>query len=381
MKKQKICVIGDGLAGLMTALVLSKSDIQIDLIFKNKKVKKIKDSRTTAISESNYLFLSRFFKNSDLKIFNSCKNIDLYNEKSGQYQHFMNFNEQGKNLLHMVENKKLKNIILKNIKKTKNIKIIYGTVKKLDVEKTCILIKNKKLYYDLIALCLGRQTDIVLQLIGKRYIEDNSEEISFTGLVKHDKNIIKAKQYFLKEGPLAILPINKNIFSFVWTLNRNYRKIKSQNIKKLVSQKLKSIIGSRTKISLEQPKGFPVSFKFNTNFVKKNSLVLGDSSYNVHPIAGQGFNLILRDIKKLSEFIIENQSLGLQIKDSMILEKFTRSRKPENFLYGLGINFTSRFFKHNKSTSLLKEMIFKDINKFKFLKKLSLKISDQGIFP
>ena len=58
MKKQKICVIGDGLAGLMTALVLSKSDIQIDLIFKNKKVKKIKDSRTTAISESNYLFLS-----------------------------------------------------------------------------------------------------------------------------------------------------------------------------------------------------------------------------------------------------------------------------------------------------------------------------------
>ena len=80
MKKQKICVIGDGLAGLMTALVLSKSDIQIDLIFKNKKVKKIKDSRTTAISESNYLFLSKFFKNSDLKIFNSCKNIDLYNE-------------------------------------------------------------------------------------------------------------------------------------------------------------------------------------------------------------------------------------------------------------------------------------------------------------
>ena len=143
MKKQKICVIGDGLAGLMTALVLSKSDIQIDLIFKNKKVKKIKDSRTTAISESNYLFLSRLFKNSDLKIFNSCKNIDLYNEKSGQYQHFMNFNEQGKNLLHMVENKKLKNIILKNIKKTKNIKIIYGTVKKLDVEKSCILIKNK----------------------------------------------------------------------------------------------------------------------------------------------------------------------------------------------------------------------------------------------
>jgi len=100
----------------------------------------------------------------------------------------------------------------------------------------------------------------------------------------------------------------------------------------------------------------------------------------VHPIAGQGFNLILRDIKKLFEYIQEQQFLGLQIKDSMILEKFIRSRKPENLLFGLGINFTNRFFKHSKNTSLFKEMILKDIDRFKFLKKLSLKISDQGIF-
>ena len=107
---------------------------------------------------------------------------------------------------------------------------------------------------------------------------------------------------------------------------------------------------------------------------------MGDSSYNVHPIAGQGFNLILRDIKKLYEYIREHQSLGLQIKDSTILEKFVRSRKPENLLFGLGINFTNKFFRHNQTTSLLKEMILKDINRFEFLKKLSLKISDRGIF-
>jgi len=380
MKKQKICIIGDGLAGLTAALVLSKLDVQIDLIFKNQKVKKFIDCRTTAISESNYSFLLNHLSRSDLKIFYSCKNIDLYHEKLDRHYHFMNFKDEGKYLLHIVENQKLKKIFFKNIKKQKNIKIINGEVTKIDVEKSAISIKNKNLYYDLIALCLGRQSNIVSQFVGKRFIEDDVKEISFTSLVKHNSNISDPKQYFLKEGPLAILPVKKNMFSFVWSMNKDYRKQKVDSIKKLVHLKLKSILDPRIKMTLDDPVAFPVSFKLNVNFVKKNSLVLGDSSYNVHPIAGQGFNLILRDIKKLFEYIREYQSLGLQIKDSRILKKFIHSRKPENLLFGLGINFTNKFFKHNQNTSLLKEIILKDIDKFKFLKKLSLKISDKGIF-
>ena len=380
MKKQKICIIGDGLAGLTTALVLSKLDVEIDFIFKNKKVKKFTDCRTTAISESNYSFLSNYLNYSDLKIFNSCKNIDLYHEKSSQYYHFMNFTDEGKYLLHIVENQKLKKIFFKNIQRQKNIKIINGEVIKIDVEKSTISIKNKNLHYDLIVLCLGRQSNIVSQFVGKRFIEDDVKEISFTSLVKHNSNISDPKQYFLKEGPLAILPVNKNMFSFVWSMNKDYRKQDIEKIKKLIHLKLENILGSKTKITLDNPIAFPISLKFSVNFVKKNSLVLGDSSYNVHPIAGQGFNLILRDIKKLYEYIREHQSLGLQIKDSTILEKFVRSRKPENLLFGLGINFTNKFFRHNQTTSLLKEMILKDINRFEFLKKLSLKISDRGIF-
>ena len=124
----------------------------------------------------------------------------------------------------------------------------------------------------------------------------------------------------------------------------------------------------------------PLKLHLKTKYFNKNILILGEGLHVMHPIAGQGFNLILRDIKKLFEYIREYQSLGLQIKDSRILEKFIYSRKPENLLFGLGINFTNKFFKHNQNTSLLKEIILKDIDKFKFLKKLSLKISDKGIF-
>ena len=60
MKKQKICIVGDGLTGLTAALVLSSLDIQIDFILKNKSIKKSADNRATAISQSNYSFLDQF---------------------------------------------------------------------------------------------------------------------------------------------------------------------------------------------------------------------------------------------------------------------------------------------------------------------------------
>ena len=126
----------------------------------------------------------------------------------------MNFTDKGKYLLHIVENKKLKKIFLKNIKKRKNIKIINGEVAGVDPEKSTVSIKNKNLHYDLIVLCLGRQSSIVSQLVGKRFIEDDLKEISFTSLVEHNSNISEPKQYFLKEGPLAILPIKKKYVFF-----------------------------------------------------------------------------------------------------------------------------------------------------------------------
>ena len=58
MKKQKICIIGDGLAGLTTALTLSNLDLEIDVYYKkNKNI--VNDKRITAISESNFKFLYR----------------------------------------------------------------------------------------------------------------------------------------------------------------------------------------------------------------------------------------------------------------------------------------------------------------------------------
>ena len=85
-------------------------------------------------------------------------------------------------------------------------------------------------------------------------------------------------------------------------------------------------------------------------------------------MAGQGFNLILRDIEKLDELITYNLKLGLSIKDSNIPKDLSDSRKPENLLMGLGIDTTRKFFMSNKYLDPIKEY-FKQFFQIKIIKK------------
>ena len=68
MKKPKICIVGDGLSGLFAAQILGDLDIDIDLISK-KILNKNLDKRTTAISPSNYKFISKYFIKKNTNIF------------------------------------------------------------------------------------------------------------------------------------------------------------------------------------------------------------------------------------------------------------------------------------------------------------------------
>ncbi len=291
----------------------------------------------------------------------------------------MNFSDSEKNLMLIFENKNLKKDLIKNIKKNKKIKIIPKNIDQINTNETYVCFDNKKKYYDMIFLCVGKNYKIVDRLLGKRYIKEDKDEIAFTCTVKHNIVSLDTRQYFLKQGPMAILPINKKKFSLIWSMNNNYRNHDKGEIRNLMHSKLKKIFSKKEKLFLSQVDSFPIYFRFNKNMHKKNVFAIGESVYNVYPIAGQGFNLVLRDINQLCKKLKRNISLGLQIKDSTIFEELSSERKPENFLYGLGINLTQNFFKYNKYTHKIKNNLLKDIDKFTFLKKIGLKIADKGL--
>ena len=375
MKKHKICIVGGGLTGLISALVLSKRGLDIDLILENN-TSKNKDLRVTAISEKNMEFLKSTIKNINLKLFYPVKKINLFFEKNNQTKNFLNFDEN-KNLMYFFENRLTKDHLSKLLKKTK-IKIQKKTIKSIDLAENKIFTNSSSKSYDLLVLCLGANSPIYQKISGNRKIQKNYKEHSITCSVNHQIKNIGAQQFFLKEGPLAILPYNKNKFSVVWSIEDIYFIKNKKNITNYLKTKLSNLLKTN-KISLGNIQSYPLKLSLKRNYYKKNAIILGDGLHVVHPLAGQGFNLILRDIEKLNELISNNLRLGLTIKDSNIPKDLSDSRKPENLLIGLGIDTTRKFFKSNKYLDPIKENVLKNFSKSSLLKKFTKRVANLGL--
>ena len=377
MNKQKICIIGDGLAGLTTAIILSKENIKIDLYSNSSKI--FLDNRTTAISESNYQYIKDNLNFNNPNIFWPCKKINLYFEDKEKIINFFNFEEKNKKFMYIFQNKDLRKKIQKKISATNKMKIIRKNIDSINNEEGFISYEKKKVFYDLIILCIGGRSKLYTSIEKGRSIEKNYEELALTGIVKHNIKLENASQFFLKEGPLAILPFKKKVFSFVWSVGIEFFNLNKKNIEKIVSAKLRILLKTKSIKNIASIKSFPINLNLKTKYFKRNVLILGEGLHTVHPMAGQGFNLVLRDIKKLKGLISKSLKLGLLIKDSFILKDFYNSRKPENNLLGLGINLTNIFFKDSRYFSSLKKVILINMNKFTFIKKIGQSISDKGI--
>ena len=267
--------------------------------------------------------------------------------------------------MYVFENSKVKNFLIRDIKK-KKIKVIQKNITKLsDLEA-----------YDLKVLCLGRSSKIYQNIINIRSINKDYKEVALTGHVKHNLKNIKTSQFFLKEGPLAILPFSKNNFSFVWSVKKEFIK---KNIKSIITSKVCEILKVKKKINVINFQSYPLTLNLKRTYYKNDTLILGEGLHTIHPLAGQGFNLVMRDIKKLKEVLKYYSGLGISITSSSALEDFSNNRKSENIITGLGIDLTHNFFKQNKLLEPFKELILKNISKNNKLKKLSKFISNQGL--
>ena len=363
MKKQKICIVGDGLTGLTAALALNKLEgLEIHLI--SKKNERSKDKRTTAISASNYEFFKEVVDKLDKKLFWPSKKIDLFYETNNKKINFLNFNEDSKNLMYVFENDKIRETLIKEIRK-KKIKTLKKNINELkDLEG-----------YDIKILCLGRSSKIYQSIINKRSLNKDYKEIAITGYVKHSLKNLNTAQYFLKEGPLAILPFSKNNFSFVWSVYKGFPK---KDISLVVKSKIFEVLKTKN-IQISNQQSFPLMLNLKRTYYKNDSLILGEGLHTVHPVAGQGFNLVLRDINKLQEIFKYYTGLGMSLKNTLALEDFTNKRKSENIITGIGIDFTHNFFKQNKLLDPIKETILKNISKNYTLQKISKFISNKGL--
>ena len=114
-------------------------------------------------------------------------------------------------------------------------------------------------------------------------------------------------------------------------------------------------------------------------YYKKNILAFGDLLHKLHPLAGQGFNMSIRDVKKLIEIIDEKINLGLPLDQNVCID-FQNKTKSKNFIFSEGIDFIYESFNSEDSfkSNLIDETV-KLIGKNKFVNKYFIKLADSGL--
>ena len=124
---------------------------------------------------------------------------------------------------------------------------------------------------------------------------------------------------------------------------------------------------------------FKLNFSLHRNYYYKNVMAFGDGLHTIHPFAGQGFNMILRDIKILSQIIQDRINLGLML-DHSIYEDFEKKTKHLNFIFSSGIDFIYEFFNFdNKYKNIYLSKLLKFIGKKNFFNKIATNYADKGL--
>lgn len=155
-----------------------------------------------------------------------------------------------------------------------------------------------------------------------------------------------AQQYFMATGPLAILPLPGNRSSVVWSeTNRNAGAIKSlpdAAFLEVLMPRFGMFLGD---ISLAGKRfSYPLSLSLADQYYAPRVALIGDAAHGVHPIAGQGLNLGLRDVAALAQVIVEAARRGEDFGAEGVLQRYHRWRHFDSTRLALGMDAVNRLF-------------------------------------
>ena len=356
----KVCILGGGLTALTLAKALVNYEIDVDVLF-DKKNLKINDARTIGISKNNIDFFNSNIINIE-KLIWKIKKIEIFSENLNR-EKIIDFKTSEDHLFSILKNYELYKLLEKDLSKNK-----FFRSKFLNEKKTSFL--NK---YELIVNCDPSN------FISKRYfskkITKKYNSNAYTAIISHDKiENYTASQIFTKKGPLAFLPISNKETSIVYSvqnLNNRYE----ANIEQLIREK-----NFKYKIrNIDRINNFELKSLNLRSYYHKNILAFGDLLHKVHPLAGQGFNMTIRDIKILLEIIKKKLDLGLLL-DSSVNSEFQKKLKHKNLIFSNGVDLIHELFniERKMKTSFLSKSI-KLIGNYPSITKMFNKIADKGV--
>ena len=159
----------------------------------------------------------------------------------------------------------------------------------------------------------------------------------------------RAEEHFLPAGPFAILPLKGNRSSLVWTETRS----EAARIAALPDNEFHTELERRFGLHLgelkaiDKPRAFPLGYFVARSFIAERLALIGDAAHVIHPIAGQGLNLGLKDAAALAEAVVDAARLGIDIGQADVLDRYQRWRRFDTMAMGVATNALNVMFSND----------------------------------
>ncbi|WP_395637460.1 FAD-dependent monooxygenase, partial [Sphingorhabdus sp.] len=356
--KADVIIIGGGLIGLTQALALAAHGITSHVIDRADQASMLQagfDGRTFAISSSSYKLFEAIGLG-DALAGKGCPIEKIWvsdSLKPGSLD-FAPAEDDGF-LGQMFESRFLRGVLYNAALESDAIQLHMPaniTHKSQDSGRASVhLDDGKVLTADLMIVAEGRQSQ-TREEMGINIAHWQYDHSAMVGAIfhEHSHNNI-AYEIFYPSGPFAVLPMldaddGRHRSAIVWSVDAadapGYMKLSPRGYAAELEKAMGGILGA---VEIAAPlSSYKLGFHHAANITAERLVLIGDSAHGIHPIAGQGLNLGLRDVAALTEVLVDGMRLGLDFGDAQLLDRYSRWRSIDTLLIAVSTDGLNRLF-------------------------------------
>jgi 2-octaprenyl-6-methoxyphenol hydroxylase len=379
MDRQDVIIIGGGLIGLAQALALAAHGISSHVIDRADPSTMLAagfDGRTSAISSASMKMFEAIGLGEALAG-HGCPIEQIWvsdNLKPGALD-FVPGKDDGF-LGQMFENRTLRNKLYDAAKAQPLIRLHMpvGIAKQeRDVGGVRVTLDNGEAIVASLLIVAEGRASATREAAGIKVAQWKYDHEALVSVIAHEKphgNV--AYEIFYATGPFALLPMldadGKHRSAIVWSVSRNdapaYRKLSPRALAAEIEKASGGMLGT---IEMAAPvSGYPLGFHHAARITDTRLALIGDSAHGIHPIAGQGLNLGLRDVAAMAEVLVGGARLGLDYGDAQLLARYERWRSVDTLLVAMATDSLNRLFGiPGKTASALRRAGLGAVQRFK----------------
>lgn len=342
---QSVCIIGGGLAGLTMAAMLGQVGMDVVCIDAEPLSRQMSlefDGRTTAVSFGSRAVLERAGVWSGLSRQSAAiTTIDILDGDASGVMTFNAVDVDAEAFGWIVDNADLRRALIRRVQNLPTVKHMTGVSVedvKLSDEDAEIHLKNGEVISAALIIGADGRKSLLRERMGIGTWGRDYNQTAIVCLVAHEKpHNGLAVEHFRKEGPFALLPFTDlpdgtHRSALVWTVHGPDAKNWVKADDEIFNAALQARAGDRFgKIwATTRREAWPLNLVKAYSYIGLRSVLVAEAAHGMHPIAGQGLNMSLRDLDVLADLLIEAKTEGRDLGDMGLLEKYQRQRRLDN---------------------------------------------------